>query len=83
MKKRILIGLMAGCMAFGAVPGLPAIMAMPVQVEAAEADDTVSPCADQIVWRYRTLDDGTIQKRRWNATKGYWVDPKWIFVMKI
>ncbi len=48
----------------------------PVNVHASE----ISPRADQIYWRYRTLSDGTIQKRRWNATKGYWVDPHWINV---
>ena len=48
---------------------------MPTAVEAAE----IEPRADVIYWRFRTLDDGTIQKRRWNETRGYWVDPDWIY----
>ena len=48
----------------------------PVKVHASE----ITPRADVIYWRYRTLSDGTIQKRRWNETKGYWVDPHWINV---
>lgn len=48
----------------------------PVNVQAAE----ITPRADQIYWKYRVLSDGTVQKRRWNATRGYWVDPHWITV---
>lgn len=50
-----------------------------VEVQAAEAP-TVEPRADEIGWVYRTLSDGTIQRRRWNYTRGYWVDPYWITV---
>lgn len=50
----------------------------PSQVSAA-----IEPRADVIVWQYRTRPDGTLQKRRWNATKGVWVDPAWINVTPI
>lgn len=33
---------------------------------------------DVIEYRYRVLSDGTLQYRRWNATKNVWVDPYWI-----
>lgn len=38
--------------------------------------------ADQIGWVFRE-HDGWLQKRRWNFTKGYWVDPNWITIRKI
>lgn len=73
--KRAVLGLSVCIVALTAIPALPAITQAPVEVEA-----SVEPRADVIYWRYRRLDDGTIQKRRWNATKGYWVDPDWIDV---
>ena len=75
VMKRLVIGVMAATMAFSAMPAaIPAMIQMPVAVEAAE----IEPRADVIYWRFRTLDDGTVQKRRWNATRGYWVDPDWM-----
>lgn len=77
VMKRLVIGVMAATMAFSAMPAaIPAMIQMPVAVEAAE----IEPRADVIYWRFRTLDDGTVQKRRWNETRGYWVDPDWIDV---
>lgn len=35
--------------------------------------------ADQIGWVYRR-HNGWLQRRRWNYTKGYWVDKYWINV---
>lgn len=34
--------------------------------------------SDNIVFKYRTTNDGVVQYRRWNETKGCWVDPYWI-----
>ncbi len=34
---------------------------------------------DTIVTKYR-LYNGKTQYRRWNATKGCWVDPAWIYL---
>lgn len=77
LMKRFVIGVMAATMAFSAMPAaIPAMLQTPAAVEAAE----IEPRADVVYWIYRTLDDGTIQKRRWNATRGYWVDPDWIDV---
>lgn len=38
---------------------------------------TVQPRADVIVKKYRTYN-GKRQYRRWNETRGYWVDSDWI-----
>lgn len=40
---------------------------------------TAQPQADVIVTKYRTYQ-GKFQKRRWNETRGYWVDPAWITI---
>lgn len=77
LMKRLAIGVMVATMAFSVMPAaIPAMIQTPVAVEAAE----IEPRADVIYWRFRTLDDGTVQKRRWNETRGYWVDPDWIDV---
>lgn len=77
VMKRLAIGVMMATMAFSAMPAaIPAMIQTPVTVEAAE----IEPRADVVYWIFRELTDGTIQKRRWNATRGYWVDPDWIDV---
>lgn len=38
---------------------------------------SIQPRADQITTEYR-IHNGVLQYRRWNATKGVWVDPYWI-----
>ena len=57
-----------------AVPGAQA----PSTVCAAEAEEA-APYADVVYYVYRTYK-GWIQKRRWNETRGYWVDQYWINV---
>lgn len=37
----------------------------------------IMPCADVIIRKVRTYQ-GRLQYRRWNETRGYWVDPYWI-----
>ena len=39
--------------------------------------DGIMPLADVIVMVTRTYQ-GRLQCRRWNETRGYWVDPEWI-----
>lgn len=39
----------------------------------------ITPYADVIVKKYRDYN-GVIQYRRWNETRGYWVDPYWISI---
>lgn len=43
------------------------------------SDDSITPYADVIETKYR-YHDGKLQYRRWNATRGYWVDANWIDV---
>lgn len=38
---------------------------------------SISPCSDNIVTKTR-LYHGKFQYRRWNSTKGCWVDSHWI-----
>ncbi len=77
LMKRLAIGVIAATMAFSAMPAsIPAMLQAPAAVEAAE----IEPRADVVYWIFRELSDGTIQKRRWNATRGYWVDDHWIDV---
>lgn len=40
-------------------------------------EEGIDPQADIIYYRYR-VNNGIRQKRRWNETKGCWVDPYWI-----
>lgn len=74
--KKMLIGAIVTSMLFSAVPANVPMLKVPVTVEAAE----IEPRADVVYWVYRALSDGTIQKRRWNETRGYWVDDHWITV---
>lgn len=37
----------------------------------------ISTRAYNIVWKYR-IKDGKLEKRRWNQTRGVWVDSHWI-----
>lgn len=37
----------------------------------------ITPYADEIIYYYR-VNNGVLQYRRWNATRGYWVDANWI-----
>lgn len=77
LMKQLAIGVMAATMMFSAMPAaIPAMIQEPAAVEAAE----IEPRADVVYWIYRALSDGTIQKRRWNETRGYWVDDHWITV---
>ena len=43
------------------------------------SESTIMPCADVIVYKYR-VENGKYKYRRWNETRGYWVDPYWIDV---
>lgn len=47
-------------------------------VSTQSSDGEIQPRIDVIVRKYRYTDDGRIQYRRWNETRGYWVDPDWI-----
>lgn len=56
------------------------VQAAAIEQPAAQAAGTdIQPHADVIVTKYRAYQ-GKLQKRRWNETRGYWVDPYWITI---
>lgn len=45
------------------------------------SDTEIEPLADVIVVKYRVeVATGRWQYRRWNETKGCWVDPEWKYL---
>ena len=74
MKNRIIVSLIA-IFFLG--------ISSPIQVDAyqdfnsEETIEMIVPCADSIVYKYRVYN-GKRQYRRWNETRGYWVDSSWI-----
>lgn len=78
LKKGLAVGgILLAALAVNPLSAVPSVQA-PTTVCAAEAEDA-TPYADVVYYVYRTRD-GWIQKRRWNESRGYWVDPYWINV---
>lgn len=78
MNKKLLCAIGAATLLASAAPA--AYAADTTQAPAPETPTVVSeitPRADIIQYKYRLLN-GKQQYRRWNATRGYWVDPEWI-----
>lgn len=80
MKKKTLLSLAASVLMvttipFGYAADLP-VTEMPVYADAG-SESGIMPYADVIVYKHRLLN-GKPQYRRWNETRGYWVDPYWI-----
>lgn len=77
MKKKLVIAMLAlGLVAL--VPSVSEVKAAEVSSvpEVTTEDSTIMPRADVIEVKYR-IKDGRLQYRRWNATRGYWVDSEW------
>lgn len=47
-----------------------------VQIASADGDG-IMPRADEIVWKYKTMN-GILYKRRWNETTQSWYDRAWV-----
>ena len=80
MKKKILLALGVAALLASSIPaGFAADFAQaPVAAVSTNSEvNGVEPRADIIEYKYRILGDKR-QYRRWNATRGYWVDPEWI-----
>ena len=77
MKKRLLCALGAAAMMTTAVPTAFAADIPQTPTPQSSSESTIVPYADVIVYKYR-LYNGKQQYRRWNETRGYWVDPYWI-----
>ena len=81
MKKKLLI-VAAVCASLFVVAPAVSVSAAEVesesQVQTIQNDDIgIAPCADEIVTKFR-LNKDKLQYRRWNQTRGYWVDKHWI-----
>ena len=82
-KKLILLGAVTVMVMsfFTEMTGIQKVEAAEIRqtYEIAAYDIGIVPYADSIVRKYR-VKDGKLQYRRWNETKGYWVDSDWIIV---
>ena len=78
MYKKVLRGLFAAVFMASLIPSSYAMELSPIPVPIEFADEgTIIPFADVIVYKYR-IYNGKCQYRRWNETRGYWVDPYWM-----
>lgn len=81
MKKKLLIVAAICASLFVVAPAVSVSAAeveSEVQVQSEQSDIGIAPCADEIVTKFRLVDGKKLQYRRWNQTRGYWVDKKWI-----
>lgn len=77
MKKRILCTLGAALIMATSIPAAFAANVPPAPTSCGKSE--IVPYADVIIYRYR-IANGRKQYRRWNETRGYWVDPYWLDV---
>ena len=82
MKKKLLIVATVCASLFVVAPAV-SVSAAEVesesQVQTIQNDDIgIAPCADEIVTKFRLYKKTKLQYRRWNQTRGYWVDKDWI-----
>lgn len=81
MKKKLLIVAAICASLFVVAPAVSVSAAeveSEVQVQSEQSDIGIAPCADELVTKFRLIDGKKLQYRRWNQTRGYWVDKKWI-----
>lgn len=79
MNKKLLCAISAAVLLASAAPAACAAD-VPAQTPSAEITASateISPRADIIETKTR-IYQGRQQYRRWNRTRGYWVDPEWI-----
>lgn len=80
MKKRFLIAaaICASLFVVGPTVNVSAAeVEQDVQEQSVQNDIGVAPYADEIVMKFR-VHNNKVQYRRWNQTRGYWVDKDWI-----
>ena len=81
MKKNFLI-VTAMCALLVGVAPIASVSAaeveQDVQEQTIQSDIGIAPCADEIVTKFRLYKKTKLQYRRWNQTRGYWVDKDWI-----
>ena len=80
MKKRFLIAaaICASLFVVGPTVNVSAAeVEQDVQEQSVQNDIGVAPYADEIVMKFR-VHNNKVLYRRWNQTRGYWVDKDWI-----
>lgn len=76
MKYKIFILFVFSVMIFSPVVNVRAVECTG-SYQTMSTNTSIKPRADVIVTKFRVLD-GVIQYRRWNKTRGVWVDDDWI-----
>ena len=80
MKKRIIIA-MALVASLAVVAPITNVKAAEIEItlynEESLTQESIATYADVIQRKYRMYNN-KVQYRRWNATRGYWVDEDWI-----
>ena len=82
MKIKVFSMILISCMALSLISNAAATETFTndsiskQNIEVSEIQST--PRADVIVLKTR-LYKGKTQYRRWNETRGYWVDPSWLY----
>ena len=76
MKKRFTSLLLALLLLFS-LSATTFAMATPPTEAMTESE---SPRADEIIAYYRVNNNGLLEMRRWNATRGYWIDDDWFVI---
>ena len=80
MKKKFLV-VAAICASLFVVAPAVSVSAAEVEPEVQTQNEQsnigVAPYADEIVMKFR-VHNNKVQYRRWNQTRGYWVDDYWI-----
>lgn len=76
MKYKIFILFVFSVMIFSPVVNIRAAECSGVY-QTMSTNVSIEPRADVIVTKFRVIN-GVVQYRRWNETKGVWVDDDWI-----
>ena len=76
MKKRVCVLLLIASLGIIGTTALANDMDMTIGQDYEVTQDVESRVSDTIETKYR-YHNGHLQYRRWNATKGRWVDPDW------
>lgn len=77
MKKRMALAVMILTMGLAGMV-CSAEEAEPAAVVQEQPGENVEPRAADHIEVYYRCNNGHLEYRRWNSTKGYWVDPYWI-----
>ena len=75
MKRQLFCALGIATILSANIPIAMAADVPPIPAYRTSSDSVIAPCADVIVYKTR-IYKGKRQYRRWNETRGYWVDPE-------